>query len=77
VDGTVYFDEDRDLVARKYISEERNRLVQKMLGEKKSGAPIGPATPSYQVILSCGDHQHHDGLITVDVSDDNDINSNK
>jgi adenine deaminase len=77
VDGTVYFDEDRDIAARKYISEERNRLVQKMLGEKKSGAPVGPATPSYQVILSCGDHEHHDGLITVDVSDDNGINSNK
>ena len=74
VDGTAYFDEDRDLAARKYISEERNRLVQKMLGEKKSGAPVGPATPSYQVILSCGDHEHHDGLITVDVGDDDDGN---
>jgi hypothetical protein len=77
VDGTVYFDADRDLAARKYISDERNRLVQKMLGEKKSGGSIAPATPSFQILLSCGDHGHHDGLITVDVSDDNDINSNK
>ncbi len=77
VDGTVYFDADRDLAARKYISDERNRLVQKMLGEKKSGAATAPATPSFQVLLSCGDHAHHDGLITVDISDDNDINSNK
>ncbi|HXB43336.1 MAG TPA: amidohydrolase family protein [Puia sp.] len=77
VDGTVYFDADRDMAARKYISDERNRLVQKMLGEKKSGASTAPATPSFQVLLSCGDHAHHDGLITVDISDDNDINSNK
>ena len=62
---------------RKYISEERNRLIQKMLAEKKSGSPMQPASPSFQVLLSCGDHEHHDGLITVDVSDDDAINTNK
>jgi imidazolonepropionase-like amidohydrolase len=77
VDGTVYFDSERDEAARKYISNERNRLVQKLLGEKKSGGPMAAATPSFQVILSCGDHEHHDGLITVDVSADDDNNSNK
>ncbi|HEY8895818.1 MAG TPA: hypothetical protein VIM79_13425, partial [Niastella sp.] len=55
------------LELRKKIAAEKNRLVQKMLGEKKSGAPVQPATPSFEVILSCGDHDHHDGLITVDV----------
>jgi len=75
VDGTVYFDRTRDQELRKKIAVERNRLVQKMLGEKKSGSPVQPATPSYQVILSCGDHDHHDGLITVDV-DENDVNAN-
>jgi imidazolonepropionase-like amidohydrolase len=71
VDGIVYFDRTRDLDLRKKIASERNRLVQKMLGEKRSGGPVGPATPSFQVVLSCGDHDHHDGLITIDV-DEND-----
>ncbi|MCS3796030.1 amidohydrolase family protein [Niastella sp. OAS944] len=74
VDGIVYFDRTRDLEMRKKISAERNRLVQKMLGEKRSGGPVGPATPSFQVVLSCGDHDHHDGLITIDV-DENDAST--
>ncbi len=75
VDGIVYFDRTRDAEMRKKIAAERNRLVQKMLGEKRSGGAVTPAIPSYQVILSCGDHDHHDGLITVDV-DENDANTN-
>lgn len=75
VDGIVFFDRTRDLELRKKISSERNRLVQKMLGEKRSGAPTRPAEPSWQVILSCGDHDHHDGLITVDLSTDDTINN--
>ncbi len=75
VDGIVYFDRDRDQQLRKQIAAERNRLVQKLLAEKRTGSPMSPATPSFQVILSCGDHEHHDGLITVDISDDE--NSNK
>ncbi|HEY1199765.1 MAG TPA: amidohydrolase, partial [Niastella sp.] len=74
VDGIVYFDRTRDLEMRKKISAERNRLVQKMLGEKRSGGPVGAATPSFQVVLSCGDHDHHDGLITIDV-DENDAST--
>jgi imidazolonepropionase-like amidohydrolase len=74
VDGIVYFDRVRDLELRKKIAAERNRLVQKMLGEKRSGAPVQPAKPSFEVILSCGDHDHHDGLITIDV-DENDASS--
>ncbi len=35
VDGIIYYDVDRDLQMRKNIIEERNRLTQKMLGEKK------------------------------------------
>ncbi|HZE85419.1 MAG TPA: amidohydrolase family protein, partial [Puia sp.] len=72
VDGIVYYDIDRDAALRKSISEERNRLVQKMLGEKKSGAPTQPATPSFQVLLSCGDHSRHEGLLTIDEDGDGD-----
>lgn len=75
VDGIVYFDRDRDMELRKKIADEKNRLVQKMLGEKKGGAPVVPAQPSFQLILGCGDHGHHDGLVTIDV-DENDINNN-
>jgi imidazolonepropionase-like amidohydrolase len=67
VDGTIYFDRTKDLEQRKIIASERNRLIQKMIGEKKSGAPVKTPEPSWQIILSCGDHEHHDGLITTDV----------
>jgi len=66
VDGIVYYDVDRDLAMRRYIAAERNRLIQKMIAEKRTGAPITPATPSFRVELSCGDHSHHDGLLTID-----------
>ncbi len=69
VDGVVYYDVDKDAAKRKYILEEKNRLVQKMLAEKKSGGPVMAAQPSFQILLSCGDHEHHDGLVTFDVSE--------
>ena len=65
VDGTVYFSREKDLEARKKLATERNRLISKLGVEKKAGVPIKPAEPSWQVILSCGDHGHHDNLITI------------
>lgn len=63
VDGIVYFDREKDLELRKRISEERNRLIGKMLGEKKKGAPMGRPVPSREEIYHCEDlqagHQHH------------------
>jgi imidazolonepropionase-like amidohydrolase len=76
VDGILYYDIDRDLQLRKQITAERNRLIAKILAEKAPGAggengpPSRRARPSYEVLLSCGDHEHHDGLITVDYQDD-------
>ncbi len=70
VDGIVYYDIDRDAQMRKYITTERNRLIQKLVGEKKTGAAMAPPTPSYHIELSCGDHSHHDGLLTIDEGDD-------
>ncbi len=69
VDGIVYFDRMKDAEQRKKITAERFRLTQKMLGEKRSGAPVRPAEPSWQYILSCGDHDHHNGLYTFDVQE--------
>ena len=65
VDGTVFFDRVKDAEKSKAIATERAKLIQKMLGEKKAGAPMRPAMPSYQTILSCGDHDHEDHLATV------------
>ncbi|HET9745843.1 MAG TPA: amidohydrolase family protein [Chitinophagaceae bacterium] len=69
VDGIVYFDRAKDADLQKWVDVERTRLIKKMNGEKRSGAPVSPATPSYQVIHTCRDHGHSHGLLTIDVND--------
>jgi imidazolonepropionase-like amidohydrolase len=69
VDGIVYFDREKDAVQRKKITAERTRLINKMIGEKRSGGNIRPAEASLQVLLSCGDHNHEDQLNTIHVED--------
>jgi imidazolonepropionase-like amidohydrolase len=66
VDGTIYFDREKDKQMRKQVSTERNRLIQKMLDEKKMGSPVSPATPSLRQIYTCEDHAHSHGLLTVE-----------
>ena len=65
VDGIIYYDIERDALLRQQIKTERARLINKMLSEKKGGGSVGPATPSFRHINSCGENDHHDGLITV------------
>jgi imidazolonepropionase-like amidohydrolase len=69
VDGTIFFSREKDLEQRKKIADERTRLIQKMIAEKRTGGPgsVRPAEPSWQYIFSCGDHEHKDGLYTIDV----------
>lgn len=62
VDGTIYFDRAKDEQTQKWVDTERNRLVRKMNNEKKSGAAVIPAQPSYKQIQTCMDHHHH-GLL--------------
>nr|MBA2745618.1 amidohydrolase family protein [Flavisolibacter sp.] len=69
VDGIVYFDRQKDEQLQLLVDSERNRLVKKMVGEKRSGAPTQAAIPSYQVMHSCFDHQHSHGLLTIDLED--------
>jgi adenine deaminase len=69
VDGIVYWDREKDQEQRKKIQAERFRLTQKMIGEKKGGGAVRPAEPSWQEILSCGDHGHKDGIYTVEVQE--------
>jgi imidazolonepropionase-like amidohydrolase len=66
VDGIVYFDRTADAEMRKQQNAERNRLIQKMNGEKRAGGPTMAPTPSYSVLLNCGDHDHSHGILTIE-----------
>ncbi|MEN9371369.1 MAG: hypothetical protein RLZZ64_444 [Bacteroidota bacterium] len=66
VDGIVYFDRTADAEMRKQQTAERNRLIQKMNGEKRAGGPTMAPTPSYSVLLNCGDHDHSHGILTIE-----------
>ncbi|HNU15838.1 MAG TPA: amidohydrolase family protein, partial [Chitinophagaceae bacterium] len=69
VDGTIYFDRQKDEQLQKQVDAERLRLVRKMNGEKRSGAPTIPAQPSYQIMHTCHDHGHSHGLLVIDADD--------
>ncbi|HEY6504534.1 MAG TPA: amidohydrolase family protein, partial [Chitinophagaceae bacterium] len=69
VDGTIYFDRMKDEELRKLVDVERNRLIKKMNGEKRSGAAVIPAQPTYQVMHTCSEHNHSHGLLTIDADD--------
>lgn len=60
VDGIVYFDLEHDLQLRHTIAEERNRIIQKMIAEKKSGTPVAAFKPSAYITLSCSDNDGND-----------------
>jgi imidazolonepropionase-like amidohydrolase len=65
VDGTVYFDREKEAERSKQVTAERTKLIQKMLGDKRAGMPTRPATPTTQILLECGDHDHNEGLNTI------------
>ncbi len=69
VDGIIYFDRQKDEEMQKFVDVERNRLIKKMNGEKRSGAAVIPAQPSYQIMQTCSDHQHSHGLLVIDSND--------
>jgi imidazolonepropionase-like amidohydrolase len=69
VDGTIYFDREKDQQMEKQIDMERNRLVKKMIGEKQRGMPVIQPVPSYQIMHSCFEHGHDHGLLVVDTDD--------
>ena len=69
VDGTVYFDRTKDEQLQTLVDAERNRLVKKLVGEKRSGTPVQTPMPSYQLMHTCSDHGHSHGLLTIDTDD--------
>lgn len=66
VDGIVYFDRDKDKELQQKVQAERNRLIQKLMGEKRSGAPMSPAVPTASKVHICEDHYHQHGLLEVE-----------
>ena len=69
VDGAIYFDRQKDEQMQKLVDVERTRIIKKMNSEKKTGAPVIPAQPTYQIIHTCSDHDHSHGLLVVDGDD--------
>lgn len=69
VDGIVYFDREKDEQMQKVVDADRNRLIKKMVAEKRTGAPVQPAQPSYQIMHTCSDHLHSHGLLVIDADD--------
>jgi hypothetical protein len=69
VDGTIYFDRSKDEQMQKMVDAERNRLVKKLVGEKRSGTSVQPPVPSYSIMHGCSDHYHNHGLLIIDQDD--------
>ncbi len=69
VDGTVYFDREKDAKMEKQIASERMRIVRRMNGEKQRGATVIPSQPSYQYIQTCGEDHHAYGILSVEDGD--------
>lgn len=53
VDGIVYYDVDKDAAMRTQIAAERNRLIQKMISEKKKGGKTVAAEATVDEINEC------------------------
>ena len=68
VDGTIYFDRAKDEQLRSLVDTERARIIKKMNSEKRSGAPVQPAQPTYQIMHTCMDH-HDSGLLIIETDD--------
>lgn len=70
VDGTIYFDREKDAAMRKQVLAERTRLIGKMVGEKRGGRPTMPATPSYKYVHTCLDHSHKLGMLEIEAEEE-------
>ena len=53
IDGTIYFDINRDLQLRKDVKAEKSKLIEMMLAEKKKGLKTQPAKRKEKQRLHC------------------------
>jgi hypothetical protein len=68
IDGIVYFDAEDDKKMREEIQKERARIIQKLLDEKKSGAPTQKPDRKKRELFEC-DSMQGDYLDTEHISD--------
>ena len=61
VDGTIYFDMEKDQEMKTEIQEERARLVQKMRNAKAKGGSTRPARATYRHHWTCEDVHVYQG----------------
>lgn len=78
VDGTIFFDREKDAAMRKEVKAERTRLIGKMVSEKRErgGAAVAPFTPSYKYIQTCSDHSHKLGMLEIDADEEEQMQTN-
>lgn len=74
VDGTVYYDRAKDEQMRQALIAERNRLIQKMIAEKRvpgGAARTVPARPRMEEINECElDHKHKRSILDREHDDE-------
>lgn len=71
VDGTVYFDRQKDEQMQKAVDSEKERLIKKMVGEKRNGGSVMPAMPTYSIMFTCEEHGHSHGMLVIDSDNTN------
>lgn len=54
IDGHIYYDIDEDLKLREDIQKERSRIIQRMIDDKKAGAPTQKPVLKKQKLYGCG-----------------------
>ena len=76
VDGIIYFDREKDAAMRIANRNEKARLIQKLTIAKKAATPGAAggaggrsARPRFEILNSCGDHNHNHGLLGIDADD--------
>ncbi len=57
IDGHIYYDREEDAKQRLDIQKERARIIQKMLDEKKGGAPVQKPSVKKQQLFGCDSMQ--------------------
>jgi imidazolonepropionase-like amidohydrolase len=55
IDGTIYYDMEKDLEMRKWIEKERGRLIQKIKNSIENGEKPSPAMPQPNHDIHCDD----------------------
>lgn len=53
IDGLIYYDVNEDKKLREEIQKERSRIIQKMIDDKKGGAPVQKPVQKKQKLYEC------------------------